>query len=135
MKNMIEVPTEKDFYRTKNVEVTTDNNGLAKVHYRDCNLAMRSITDFTSIEIEIETFDEEKRSEYEKEFEIFREKCNNGGLVHGLERPEMPTKKVKIIGTAVSYFSTLTRIIVDNFDDFEKTYFDYLKLSRLDLQN
>lgn len=74
MKNMIEVPSEKDFYRTKNIELTNNHNGTQKIHYRDCNIAMRSITDFTSIKNEVETLDEEKLPEYEKEMEVFMEK-------------------------------------------------------------
>lgn len=134
MKNMIEVPSEKDFYRTTNVELTNDHNGLQKVHYRDCNIAMRSITDFTSIEIEAETLDKEKLPEYEKEMDAFKEKVKNMGQFDGpLERPEPPIKKVIIIGTIVTYFNGMVRVIVDEFDEFEKEYFNYLKMSRLDL--
>lgn len=142
MKNMIEVPSEKDFYRTKNVELTNEHNGLQKVHYRDCNIAMRSITDFTSIENEVEVIDQDKMPEFDKEVEEFNEKCkavrthNIGTEFHmmpEIERPVYPTKKVKIIGTAISYYNTVQRIIVDDFEDFEKEYFNYLKMSRLDL--
>lgn len=131
---MIEVPSEKDFYRTTNVELTNDHNGLQKVHYRDCNIAMRSITDFTSIKNEVETLDEEKLPEYEKEMEVFMEKVKNRNQMDGpLERPEPPIKKVKITGTIVTYFNGMVRVIVDDFEDFEKEYFEYLKMSRLDL--
>lgn len=136
MKNMIEVPSEKDFHKTTCVEITQDHNGLYKINYRKINVAMKSITDFTSLENTFEVIDEEKLPEFEKEMEKFMEKAKNHSPLDGLlERPFPPMKKVKVKGTSVSYFSTFTRIIVDDFDDFEKTYFGYLKLSRLDLQN
>lgn len=133
---MIEVPSEKDFHRTTSVEMTQDHNGLYKIHYRKANIAMKSITDFTSIESEFEVLDQEKMPEFDKAMEVFAEKCKNySPLQDPLERPSLPTKKVKIIGTIISYYSTAQRVIVDDFEEFEKTYFNFLKMQRLDLQN
>ena len=146
MKNMIEVPSEKDFHRTTSVEITQDHNGLYKIHYRKANIAMKSITDFTSCENEFLVVDEEKMPEWEKQMEVFKEKCKAKPFgqhqvgpefeeMDILERPEYPTKKVKIIGTIISYYSTAQRIIVDDFEEFESKYFEYLKMQRLDLQD
>lgn len=141
MKNMIEVPSEKDFYRTTSIEITVNQNtGLHKVHYRKCNVAMRSVTDFTSCEMEFEVFDSEKQIEYEKEMEYYNKQVQEARKekpmeMFGFTQPEMPIKIVKITGTIVSYYNTAQRIIVDPFEEFEEKYFNYLQAQRLDLQN
>lgn len=140
MKNMIELPTRNDFYKTESVEILVYNAGLNKVHYRKCNIAMRSITDFTSIEMDLEVQDEEKMPEYEKALEEFKEKMEksfseaqfSNPLLQS-KRPKHPTKKIKIIGTMVLYLNGAYRIIVDDFDDFETVYFDYLTAQKLDI--
>jgi|GEM_PF-7047313 len=141
MKNMIEVPTKNDFHRTTNIEITSNEIGLREIHYRNCNVAMRSITDFTSIEMEVDVLDNEKMPEYEKQLSEFKEnikKFHKGELNlserhEHIERPEPPIKKVKISGTMVAYFNGTARIIVDHFEDFETIYFDYLTKQKLDI--
>jgi len=135
MKNMIEVPSEKDFYKTTNIEITHDDmSGVKKVHYRKCCIAMRSITDFTSCEMEFDVMDEEKIPEFEKEMIEFQEKCKNYTMSDcPIERPQPPTKKVLVTGTIISYYNTAQRIIIDHFEDFEEKYFSYLKAQRLDI--
>ncbi len=144
MKNMIELPGKQDFYRTQNIEVTQDEmSGVKKIHHRNCNIAMRSIIDFTSIESEHDFIDEEKMPDYEKAVSEYKEKCksrkisrmagsngnaNLGEEMMGVEydidsldnfHPEFPTKRIKFIGTIILYFNGQSRIIVDSFQDFE----------------
>ena len=136
---MIELPGKSDFHKTTNVEITQDENtGIKKIHYRKCNIAMRSITDFTSCEMEFEVIDEEKINDYEKQVEEFKDKIKKVQrgeiqIMEPIERPEPPTKKVKVIGTIIYYFNGAYRIVVDDFEEFEEIYFNYLTAQKLDL--
>lgn len=138
MKNMIELPTREDFHRTKNFEVTNDvaYEGVQKTHIRKCNVAMRSIIDFTSIELQVITIDKEKMPEYEKLIKQWRENFGEAQMrgQHFYQmQPLLPTKTEKIIGTLVSYLTGAQRIIVDDFEEFEELYFNYLNKQKLDI--
>lgn len=65
-----------------------------------------------------------------------QEKNGNGGYIPNHEFGIIvPMKKVSIIGTVITYFNGTARIIVDDFEDFEYIYFDYLTKQKLDINN
>jgi len=47
--------------------------------------------------------------------------------------PLMPLRKLVLKATLVTYFTGVQRILVDNFEEFQELYFNYLQKQRLDI--
>ena len=147
MKNAIEVPTELDFHKTESLEITLDQElQCHKAHYRKAAINMRGIIDFTSVENELSVIDETKVEEYKKAVSEFRKKyqfSDSQYLPEGVRNgngeietpPELPLKNFKFQGVIILYYNGAQKLIVDDFEEFQEIYFNYLKRLRLDIQN
>lgn len=150
MKNMVELPTEADFYETTLISDVQDAfSGASIIKYKKTAVALRSVIDFNEFEKEVEVVDEEKYPDYLKRVEEFKskimEKRQGSDFMPGLEnmvfdpenpalrRPEPPLKKITLTGCSVLYLNGASKIIVDHYEDFKEKYFKYLKLQKLDI--
>jgi hypothetical protein len=165
MKNMIELPTEKDFHKTTLIEVSQERKNMYTapkqdeyVMYRKCIINMRNIVDIIEYEIIADVLDESKSEEYKKQMDEFHKKGISAADIHfpisdeqpqigGRTQsfgdiipmppmpPECPTKQFKLKCTLILYFNGIQRMIVDDFNEFSQEYFAYLQKQQLDLRN
>lgn len=160
MKNMIELPTEKDFHKTTVIEQPNFNQPMyvapkqsELILYRKANVNMRNIVDILEYEIVVDVLDESKFDEYKIKLDEFRKKRSlvgdtfpvfpDGRPVNEDELsavsmdmpPICPTKEFRLKCTLVMYFNGIQRMLVDDFSEFSQLYFEYLQKQQLDLRN
>lgn len=133
------------------------------ISYKKCIINLRSIVDISEKSIMVTVIDEEKYPIYLEEMEkvkkripgrrvkvgvmqpgdeliagepAFQEGVPQEGLeipLFGTPYPEVPIKQVKVTGVLILYFNGGQRFIVDDYQEFQEKYFDYLKFQKLDI--
>ena len=132
------------------------------ISYKRCIINLRSIVDISEKSIMVNVIDEEKYPDYLGEMEKMKarmprkrrvgvmqpgdeiigvEAASQEGVpqealeipLFGTPYPEVPTTQVKVVGVLVLYFNGAQRFIVDDYQEFEEKYFDYLKFQKLDI--
>lgn len=157
---MIELPTEADYHKTSLIDVAQGHQFQKKedtISYKKCIINLRSIVDISEKTIIVNVIDEEKYPAY---LEEVQSKANQRAKTHrrvsvgevllddsdspkqedliavplfGTPYPEVPLTQVKIVGVLVLYFNGAQRFIVDDYQEFQEKYFDYLKFQKLDI--
>lgn len=164
MKNMIELPTEADYHKTKIIDIPGAGSHILQkkedtIFYKRCIINLRNIVDISEKSMVLNVIDEEKYPAYLEEVEKQKEKISeyrkqrilqpSGTPVtmptndefeaqpiplFGYERhPEPPHKEISIKGVLILYFNGAQRYVVDDYQDFQELYFNYLKFQKLDI--
>ena len=159
MKNMIELPTEADYHQTKLIDILQSHNFEKKedtITYKKCIINLRSIVDISEKTLIVNVLDEEKYPAYLEEVEKMKARPrprrsfgpsipavideNATVEVEDSFQPdfgpqfEPPVKQIKVVGVLILYFNGSSRFVVDDYQDFEEMYFNYLKKQNLDIR-
>lgn len=132
------------------------------ISYKKCIVNFRSIVDISEKEIFVNVIDEDKYPEYEalleknkkkreeslnrrkplgisqtqpvilpdQEYEVHTGLADLDDYIHISGPPHIT---IKMTGTLVLYFNGLQRFVVDDFEEFQEKYFNYLKMQKLDI--
>ena len=144
MKNMLELPKPKDFYKTKFIETCGDMMPQKEedaISYKSGQINLRNIVDFFQGEVKINVIDENKSVKEVDYNKLTGELLKNptrrpGERVHHYGEPAHeppPTKAFKLKCTVITYFNGQQRVIVDDFNEFSELYFNYLQREKLDI--
>jgi hypothetical protein len=156
MKNMLELPKKSDYHQTTIVDLNplyAQGEILKKddtIKYRRGMINLRSVIDVFENETPITILDENKHKAYIEEMEdwIAKNGIQDGIFYGGLPidninqlpqmpitngMPKVPTKKMLVKTTNVLYVNGVHRAMVDDFDEFQEVYFNYLQRQKLDI--
>jgi len=139
MKNMLELPKESDYHHTTIVDI---NQAYARgeilkkedlIIYRKGFINLRSIIDVFENTTPLDVVDEEQYEDFLKEVKKWEQSVSVSQMYPNIPQPQCPTKKHKVRTTNVLYMNGVQRAMVDDLDDFQEVYFNYLQRQKLDI--
>lgn len=154
MKSAIELPKKEDYFLTKIVHLTPPSGYQHEVmkeseaiKIRDGAVNLKQIIDYTACDMTVDVIDEAKMPEFEEKMKQLQSVRQGGQRLGGtmavgedfnggvpiFDRPELPVRKARVLGTFVLYLNGVQRLICEDFNEFSQLYQNYLTKENLDI--